>query len=84
MKRYCEPEPGMAWPVPTPETDGPRHDNFIWRLLWGEPSKSDLCLAASFIEAYENLVLQPATRRNKICKAVRAQMAANAEEDARQ
>ena len=75
MKCYCNPEPDTTWPVPLPETDEDKP--LVWRLLWGTPTGEDLCAAASFINAYECLVLATISRRNKICKAVREQMKAN-------
>lgn len=56
---------GMVWPHPSDphETE--------WLLRYGDPTKPDLLLAASYISAYRQLVWDSQRVRNKKIRALR-------------
>lgn len=59
----------MTWPNP--------EDPLMveWKLRHGEPTKSDLMVAASMIAAYKQLVYDTQTRRNAKARGIRAAQA---------
>lgn len=59
---------GMAWPNP----EDPR--SVEWRLRYGEPTREDLMVAASFIGAYKQLVEDSVARRNAKVAGIRRAM----------
>lgn len=67
---------GMTWPNPTDPND------VQWRLRYGQPSKADLLVAASFMHAYAHLIDLPERERNRLVTAVRAMVTPPAEVDA--
>jgi hypothetical protein len=63
---------GTAWPLPENDEGDRYHDRVAWRLRYGQPSKSDLLVAADVMAAYEALIYQTQKRRNEIASAIRA------------
>lgn len=57
---------GMTWPNPTDPAD------VQWRLRYGQPSKADLLVAASFMHAYAHLIDLPQRERNQRVNQIRA------------
>lgn len=56
---------GMTWPNP----DDPKEVG--WRLVYGEPTKSDLLVASSVMSAYAHLVELPQRERNRRITQIR-------------
>ena len=56
---------GMAWPNPA----DPRE--VAYALRYGEPTRQQLHVAASFIAAYQQLVADPQRRRNEKVAGIR-------------
>lgn len=57
---------GMCWPCP-----GEDMSNVIRALVYGEPRREDLLLAASVLQAYEQLISVPAKRRAELVREIR-------------
>lgn len=56
----------MVWP-------NPYDPNAVqWRLRYGEPTRSDLLVAASYVAAYRQLIDLPIRVRNRRVAAIRA------------
>lgn len=58
----------MTWPHPHDPTD------VEWRLRYGEPTRSDLLVAASYIGAYRQLVDDAQRVRDRKIQGIRAAM----------
>lgn len=57
---------GMTWPNPADPAE------VQWRLRYGQPSKVDLLVAASFMHAYAHLIALPQRERNERVRQIRA------------
>lgn len=57
---------GMCWPCP-----GEDMSNVIRALVWGEPRREDLLLAASVLQAYEQLISVSSARRAELVREIR-------------
>lgn len=60
---------GMSWPVP-----GERLDEVEHALRYGTPSRSEMLLAASVLEAYRQMVTDPRTKREHVIRTLRKVM----------
>jgi hypothetical protein len=56
---------GMTWPNPHKMGD------LAWKLTHGKPSKEDLLVAASTIEAYTQMVSDPREKRQRVIRVLR-------------
>jgi len=45
-----------------------------WTLRYGNPSKQDLLLAASVIESYRQMVIDPESKRRYVIRCIRKAM----------
>jgi len=61
---------GMSWPNPTDPLD------VEWSMRYGNPSREQMLVAASFVAAYRHLVEDSAVRRNEKITALRTAIAA--------
>lgn len=57
---------GMAWPVPCKRTA-----ELVRTLVYGDPTKNDLLLAAAVIEAYRQIFADTAAQRALVVREVR-------------
>lgn len=64
----------MTWPHPADP------DEIQWRLRYGTPTRSDLLVAASFIEAYGALIDMPQGLRNRRIGQIRTESQDRSEE----
>lgn len=62
---------GMTWPNPTDPKD------VAWRLTYGEPSRSDILVATSFMRAYAHLIELPTRERNQRVTQIRKALGAS-------
>ena len=60
---------GMSWPCPCD-----RMDALEYTLRYGEPTKSDLLLAASVLSAYRQMVRDPVKKRQKVIAELRKRL----------
>ena len=68
---------GSSWPRPAMESDDSYGVGHV--LRYGNPSRSDLLLAASVIEAYGILVAESSRlRRDFVCREIRAALSKEA------
>lgn len=59
---------GMTWPNPLAVED------LAWRLTYGEPTRSDILAAASFMSSYAHLIELPSRERSARVAQIRAAM----------
>lgn len=57
---------GMAWPCP-----GKRTEELVRTLVYGEPTRNDLLLAAAVIEAYRQIFQDTEKQRRRVVREVR-------------
>lgn len=57
---------GMCWPAPSEKMG-----EISWRATHGTPTRTDLLVAASVMNAYQELIGMSAKRRDKIIKELR-------------
>lgn len=61
----------MTWPAPDTLDANEFEDGLEWHLRYGTPTK-ELCMrAASYLAAYNVLILSSQKTRNYICSAIR-------------
>lgn len=78
MGAFVRVGPEMTWPFP-----GKRLAEVEWALRYGEPTRSDLLVAASVISAYEALVLDPQRKRQMVVRELRRAVASELQEEPR-
>lgn len=57
---------GMCWPAPSE-----RLGEIEWRARYATPTQADLLMMASVLAAYQELIVMPAKKRDRIIKELR-------------
>ena len=68
MAAYKHLSDGTLWPQP-----GERISEIGWKLRYGEPTRSELLVAASVLDAYRALIYAPVRRRMLLVRDLRHQ-----------
>ncbi len=57
---------GMCWPIP-----GTAMGDLEWTLRYGQPTRSQMLMAASVVSAYAQMVGDPEAKRRKVIRELR-------------